>query len=437
MTERQSHNANAGAREKFLSLEILYRDLMRGLNVHECLVLNFIWMRTCFWGKNREFIKTKHFIEGIPGIIAGLPLSKPAILRATKSLTEKNLIIKETQIYGCWFEIVFTPKESNVIMLRQPKNKRSGTNSGLKNPKGGEYLIDTTRYPIDTTYKLDNIKLGHKEKNSESLLSQMKEDRNLKKEKKQEEFLELEKSIQRASDNSKRIRERKIERAKKSETINSLKLLWKDLTLKTFPEMPYADWTGIQCKKIKDFKNAYLADNERVWPFLEFCIANWSRIAKLRFGWLTDVKPPDYPDIDFLIGFKKFFIQAYADKEFFERQIGATPKEREIRKLKRMGYTDEQAEKIYLEQLEKSAATKRVSEKAEKAQAELARSRIHSKSRQKDLEKELRRQKLENARLHEELQKKRKKEKLHPAANSIKPEKEIRYDADGYAIFEE
>lgn len=437
MTERQSHNANAGAREKFLSLEILYRDLMPGLTASEHLVLHFIWMRTYFWGKPREFIKTKHFIDGIQGRMSGLPLSKATILRATKSLAEKGIIIKETQVYGCWFEIVFTPKESNVIMLRTPKNNKSKVaGKGLAAPIK-RYQPDTTRYHSDTTYKLDNIKLGHKEKNSESLLSQMKEDRNLKKEKKQEEFLELEKSIQRASDNSKRIRERKIERAKKSETINSLKLLWKDLTLKTFPEMPYADWTGIQCKKIKDFKNAYLADNERVWPFLEFCIANWSRIAKLRFGWLTDVKPPDYPDIDFLIGFKKFFIQAYADKEFFERQIGATPKEREIRKLKRMGYTDEQAEKIYLEQLEKSAATKRVSEKAEKAQAELARSRIHSKSRQKDLEKELRRQKLENARLHEELQKKRKKEKLHPAANSIKPEKEIRYDADGYAIFEE
>lgn len=190
------------------------------------------------------------------------------------------------------------------------------------------------------------------------------------------------------------------------------------------------DWTKKQCDQMKNFKAAWRKDSDTlVWPFLNFCVENWSRIGILRFGWMKGIDYPEYPSIDFLMGFKKHFVIAFADEKFHERQISATERGREFAKLKKMGYTDEQAEKeIEFKQKNRGSLQKEIN-RANQAEARAA---IVGRENQ-NLQRKLRQSLADKDKIITEAEAGGKKEMNR---GSEKPKKKVKRDKDGYAIFE-
>lgn len=437
MQKGQSHTSGSGARgnnvvplnnvrdfsaaTKFKSLEIINRLWISQLSPSEFKIVIFIWQRTVWWNKTSELILLKHFTNGVYDkeknlVQAGVGLKRRQIMDVIAALLEKGVIIRTPQgpkSFRYSLNLAWSGS-----MLREPKKKK-GENAGLKQPKKAKDGAEnrTLGGAENRTYKLGKEKLGNKEE-SESELSQSVSEK-------------LYSELDRAKKKSLACHEKKNDKRRRRESAADLEALWRDMVKHEHSEVSVAAWTVKQRGKISKIRDIWRAEgNPSFWPFLQFAVANWHRIGTLRFGWMKDVSYPEYPDIDFLLGFRKHFIAAMADETFHERQIGRGEKEREISKFIRMGYTPEQAEQEYenkLERRRKSSADK------ESARAsELARHNEFLERETERLDRELR---LEKARRGKSVM------DLNRGSNSRvrkrTKKKEMKYDQDGYAIFEE
>lgn len=458
MPKRQSHKINGhsstviefpaknihkefSASAKFESLKIIHSEWLADLSPSEYKLVCFIWQRTIYWGKKREAISHRHFLEGITnrktGEIVQKPtgLSKQSVISAINSLEEKGVLSRTQRGQNAFtyhLNLGWMPK-----MLKEPKNKKGGSGT-LKTPKGGVQKLDPGGSKI-LTPKYDNIKYAHKEEESESELSHPGQGRENSKrgtddtnEYSDNPAAGLEESIAAAKKVSAAAREKKMARAAKRENVADLEKMWVSKMHAVHPDCPMAAWTVKQCGQVKNFRDQYKKETGGpVWPFFDFCIANWHRIGKLRFAWMKGLMFPEYPSVDFLMGFKKHFILMMGDERFYERQIGMTQKERDIAKLIKQGYTMEQAEKVYLDDLEQSKIVQRQSKRADAAEKDVR--GVQQTNRQ--LEAEIKRLKLQQGR---ELIAKQKEENAKPKVNpgSI-VKKKVKRDKDGFVIPED
>lgn len=402
------HKQTLTASEKFNLLEKINRDYLPLLSPAEYTVLMFIFARTIQWGRKAEFIRQKHFLEGIPDTIGPVPIKERNLVTIIQKLVGKGIVIREINKNGSWYAINF---DWNVVMLRTPKPKENKEISRLKVPKGG-----TAKIAGGVLQKLQDrntrIIKYEKEVVSEAVASQTSKT-----------GLTIKESLDQANQRHAKAYKKKMDKAASAETPGSLSVLWHARIKELYPEMPYLPWTKKEWGQIKNFMIAYRA-NGKVWPMLEFAIENWKRIGTLKFEWKDGITFPEYPNLGFFIGFKKDFVAAYADKEFLKRSLKLTQREREIAKLMRLGYTEEQA----VAEVDRSAENSKVAVKYKKAAEEANRDNRILTEKLKQVEREKTALQIQKGR---ELLK---KERLNPGSSKNSVQKEKR-DKDGYREF--
>ncbi|AGH97822.1 hypothetical protein [Micavibrio aeruginosavorus] len=105
--------------DKFWSLRMIHNTWIKKLTPSEYMVLMFIWNRTIFWGKAREFIKYRHFTDGIPSTISGLPLKERRLKEILDNMQKKKCITRNRTPYGSWYAIDFN-FEANKVRNKKP-----------------------------------------------------------------------------------------------------------------------------------------------------------------------------------------------------------------------------------------------------------------------------------------------------------------------------
>ena len=242
---------------------------------------------------------------------------------------------------------------------------------------------------------------------------------------------EISKSLAEASNRSATARERKKAAALKRESVRDLEYLWSAAVRKHHPDALLPVWNVKTCGMVKRFRDAWKAQGHgQLWPFLNFAIANWHRIGKLRFDWLT--KPyPETPDVNFIIGFKKDFAAAKVDELFFERQVGASKADRKFEKFKRMGMTDEQA----AARLENEGTGNKALQKANQRAAAAERDAQAAKAERKRAELQVDKMRAEQGRKILADERRAADEDLQRGAKT-KNKKTVKRDKDGFAVFE-
>lgn len=412
-----SKKADITPTAKFHSLTILNR-FMPHVSPAEFTVLYFVWMRTVYWGKPSEYVCRRHFLEGIPETIEPLNMSQRNLIRCLKNLVAHGMLFRAYHHDGgSSFTINFSWGPE---MLKTPKNPKQQTTGGLKSSKksaekGGDNLA------------LGGCKFGtHKYENNKSVhtgVSGKPQTPDTEVLSATESLLE---STKKAEARSREQRAKKLARAAERESVADLERLWQESMRIAHPDYPVISWTRKECGQVKHLRDAFRLKepDAKFMPFMKFCIEQWNRIIAFRFEWREDFTCPEFPAIGFVLAFKKEFLFAYADKEFHTRSLGLSDYESEMRKYKKMGYTEEQAEKAIRHTNENSKAVQKQRERAEQLE-----SGVRGLTRKvKQLEHEKAMLEIERGR---ELMKQRKQKKVDP--EPVK--RNIPVDADGWAEF--
>jgi DNA-binding MarR family transcriptional regulator len=112
------------AKDKFLSLRIIAGKWFDRLTPSEFMVVMFIWNRTIFWGKEKEFVKYRHFLKGIPEVIRPLPIKERRLQQIIRGLEKKGVIKRETRVYGSWYSIQHDWEPQKTARRKSKKKQR-------------------------------------------------------------------------------------------------------------------------------------------------------------------------------------------------------------------------------------------------------------------------------------------------------------------------
>lgn len=131
--KKQYRKQELSPSDKFWLLRIIFTNWLDKLTPSEYMVLMFIWQRTILWGKLSEFIKYRHFLNGIPGEISRLPLKERRLQQILKSLEKKGAIKRQSRMYGSWYSIDFDWNPTKTARRRVPrKSQNDGSHKNTK-----------------------------------------------------------------------------------------------------------------------------------------------------------------------------------------------------------------------------------------------------------------------------------------------------------------
>ena len=404
------------AAEKFETLKALH-GLGALVTAQEFQILHFIWMRTIFWGKARAYVSVRHILEGVFDRATGECVAPPINIcerharRLLGELIEQGMLIREMQNGSGGYPYYRINFEKGFQMLCEPKKKKEKQGKGLAQPKQVDPPATHSSPPCYPKQATKYEKRDYEKKKCAatprdiSAVNQLKENMNVIKE------------------NNKTRRKEKVKRGG-GKTNEALEIIWQDAARATFPEMPLAaKWSSKEHGQVSAFKKSLAEEKIEAGAFLTFAAESWARVGALYFR-KGKVEFPKYPDMGFLMTFKKSFIAAFADTRFNERQLKITRDERQLQKYIRMGYTQAQAEKMIADNVKEAAAIQKATEKASKAEMD-ARA-LAAKNAQ--LEKENRELQIQRGK---ELQQ---QERMNRGSNKVKPKPKL--DKEGFAVFE-
>ncbi len=120
--------------QKFETLKIMQKIWIGRLTPSEFHVVFFIWCRTVFWGKGTEFIKYRHFIEGIPDVIDGVPFAERRLKDILDALVKKEILFRDITQTGSFYTLDF-----------EWDTKRHPSASGKKLRKKRAELVNSSR----------------------------------------------------------------------------------------------------------------------------------------------------------------------------------------------------------------------------------------------------------------------------------------------------
>ena len=126
--------------EKLELLDRILSQWIGAVSAAEFAVIMFIYRRTVAWGKKKELIVRRHFLEGIFKNDTGECIQAPLTIKQTTlkltlgSLEKRGIIFRERRPGDLsWFQL---NTEWSPQMLKQPKPKVK-ERDGLKQPKRG------------------------------------------------------------------------------------------------------------------------------------------------------------------------------------------------------------------------------------------------------------------------------------------------------------
>jgi len=438
-------NADITATVKFETLNKLNR-FMPHVSGNEFCVLHFIWSRTIYWGKSQEFICARHFLKGIPNVIEPLNSSSRSLSRSLSSLVEKGILLRVHHEHsGSSYAINF---KWEPVIMKAPKSSKPKNTGGLKTPKrlaekteeNGVAKLATGVAKLARggsqigEHKYDNNKLDNNKYDKEVSASALTDILPTKNKKEEVEKIKkaAEDFIGRAVIRSREARERKLTKAAERETVADLERLWREEIRIVHPDYPPPCWSAKERGQMKNFRNDFHAEPEpkRVLPFLKFCIENWNRIMTCRFRFRKNFSCPEFPDLGFIMAFKKDFLFVYGDENFESKNLGLTYFDQQVRALKKRGYTTAQAEKAVRER-----SAKKVDDTVE-AELKALKERVRYECAEK--EKKIQEVKqLERERAREAAKRYKEKLKQQKLEEEKPPIQKRELDADGYPVFQD
>lgn len=341
--------------------------------------------RTFGWQKWREFIPASHFLNGIYDRKTGeeingpLPLSRSKLYACLKSLQSVGAIVAET-VAG---RVRYAIDLEWLMSLKTPKRLKAQQAPGAftrdaedRGPQEVVHTVDTpprhrfravqdmdtqegetpsggisNREPCEAVTSPDVVRRSPVSVISDavSAVSTL-----------------VSEAVARTNEKAAKRRATKLANGDPVEMHAAFAVAVKE----TWPEAIVAPLTDKQRGQLRHFAKSWQQEGLTSSKFISWSVQNWRRIYRAKFIYLADkVVYPEYPDLGFLMGYKKAFLDSYARRSELDRLAGLTKKDRLMKRLRFAGYSEEAAEREATEQLARD--TRR--EDLDARQADLAR----------------------------------------------------------------
>jgi hypothetical protein len=384
-------------REKHEVYEFMSRYMQPACKGKEYLLLLFIYNRTIMWGKTKERIPHRHFIEGVYSqegmlITYRCGVNKNTLIKSIKELEDNNLIIKyeeSTNLKGAVYGLNLDYK-GEVMINKEKKLSESSIGSGnlsgrkieesklsggikedplevsqlnprrcisdttggisIKPPEGQTRYIEVNKRKIDKT-KVNKKLIAASNESAITDFSEEGENTNQLEENKKESFAGRAQEILASSKKRYEDKYQKLLTKKKPKSTEFVYVWTSRIKLK-YPDFPVSDFTKRELAMVNQFmKKLNLGDSSAVLEFVEWSIDHWRMVTNTILKSLKS--KPDYPDLGFLIRFKNEFIQARSKESYYQELATDDLYSRVYKSAIRKGMTEEQAKNKAKQEVEK------------------------------------------------------------------------------------
>jgi hypothetical protein len=300
-------------------------------------VLAYIVDRTISWKKVNEKIRKSHFYKGIYGYSNGTGLSRPAIDKALKWLSDNGFIDVKDHRYSVNFNKIheWTIENKVGLQLKDKQYRTSGNKSKMslhsKSEKCNPILHNNRKKP---SYNSEKVSVDPKD----PLTTSKGLDENITK----EEYSSLQ-----AVNKNERNGPQPLEFFTTSTELNKW---WKMMVKKKYPNAVQVKWTKRDFAMVKQLiKAVELPCNTTLYEFFEFVVEKWFAIKDLHFSFINAgikrkdgdiIKYPEYPDITFTMVYKKNFLNAFQRDRLDQLSPDYWYRKRKLRE----GYTHQQVD---------------------------------------------------------------------------------------------
>lgn len=349
----------------FEKRNIVSRMWKKFLSAYEFTVLDTIFDRTTGWGKEKESIPVRHFLEGFSKgnkfVCTGSSMSEKSVKRVLKSLedngyitVERNNGTRKPNKYSINFS--FIPE--GFLMLRPRKEDLNPVQNdelkGLADPTNDELKGLT-----DPTKEVEDFK---KEEASSANA--------------QDEALSTPRERAQKALNQSLTKKRKsrVTRSRKN-TPDGWETVWRDEYKKCYPGSKIPKWRGKEYGIMKNIhkrlNDDFVKSGDNFNDFLRFCVRRWLPVLQTKGSGIAEYKPsnrrysqiPREPSLIYLSPCVDMFTRAF-DREGNSKLANLSDEDKAIAEIMaKEDLTHSEAFKVYAERQASAKASDRISRK--------------------------------------------------------------------------
>ena len=335
------------------------------LKASETKVIGFIFTHTHAWGRAGCRLAVPDFIHGTK-TSHGTGLSDKTVRRTLATLEALGAITRERLKYGYritldmdWNPTVLrtpkAPQKARTVQLAAPKAHRKTPSSSIQTGQNDQARLVKMTGPT----KEDQLQEEERRKNSPAAraLDEAQQDADSVEGREARAVapsvnpdralssVEAHAAVRRLIDlaGRKKAADQVKATAKAKDAPATFDRLWAIGFQEAFPSVTMPAWTGREHGQVKLFLRETHPSGRDPQAFLAWCVQAWPLIINTRFAWMQDRAPPQWPEIGFLLAFRKTFYEAWNDRERLRHELTLTGVERRTQRLVRRGLTHEEA----------------------------------------------------------------------------------------------
>lgn len=337
------------------------------------IVLSFIVDRTINWGKSSEKIPMRHFLDGFGDHCFGTGLTINTIRTSIKELIQLGIVLKMDDYYRISFNNINTYLSNNnkgMKMLREPKKDTVKKDRPFCEKKGSNFdkegsNFDKTRSNFDIERSNFDHYKEHEYKEHEYKEKELKK-ANIRSH-------SYENDLSKLIDLAKQNKIKNLDRlkSKKIYTASIIKKYWQSIIFDKHPKAIQTAWTAKDMGMVNNFiKATTFPEDGNLMDFIDFVLDKWEAVTEMHFGYMSDrlqesgkarVEVPEFPDITFVMIYKKNFLSAYQRYKFGELDADYIYR----KQMRSQGYDDETIDKAIEQKLLESNNERSLSKKLE------------------------------------------------------------------------
>lgn len=279
-------------------------------------VLLFINERTLRYGKGKEKIPIRHFLEGVFAqtgdkrrVLAGVKHSKSTVTKACQALADLGLIGKAvgndfngTNVFAINVKRLIDGAAKLSNRLKEPKRKKERVANNLVVPqehRGGS--TEAQRGSSGAPNYKNTLSKNTLSKNTSSASP----------------AAGIYLAVEKAKEKNALSLQKKTNRMASSGNVSmqGITALWKQLLLKHYPDV--STNLVVTPRQYGMFKASYSSTNMPIpiTEFMEWAVANWQELIDHDFAWCKKTPPPRLPSLPFFSGMFKYFVTAHGNQQ--------------------------------------------------------------------------------------------------------------------------
>jgi hypothetical protein len=346
------------ATQKLNAFGTLFCVWREHLTESETMLLGWLIANTINRGKTHGFYYTDQILNGIDKDdgsgrwTGGVGFKRSTLFTVVKSLKEKGVLFAEARRAGILYAVnlqwMSSEEETNVVKFpAKPRTAPKRAALWVDNEQEEQSNIWTEQSNSWTHSIRDHLLEETKgRKNSGDFAPEAPPSENLENQKPEISLPSRQTNTPSPAPSPVSLRDKIADltaQSPKSDKPLSYEATWAHALKEAFPATPAVQWTRKEHGMVKAKFSKWHAVHGKPQEFLQWSVLNWRMICERKLRWMTKSRPPECPDIQFLVNFMKHFLDGWLDREHLQWTGTLKGTDKEIQTLVNGGMSFEAA----------------------------------------------------------------------------------------------